>query len=456
MGGVQNSAVNAGASWQHFYRVTGTTALQTVQVQLRDPSGTATIDDLQIIAFKLPAGADFQFVENETTQAVTASVWASYQSLTFTPTSVGDYLIIAVANGHEFPGGSTIGIRLQDPAASHWPAATAYYANPRDPWQSFFLARVQNLAVSSQTYQIQANGSATGGSEIRNTRIMAFRTDVFDSVQSVENTAESSTTSTTPVVKSVLTTTAPPAARDYIVIQSLGLRAASSSTDQRRAGFEEDDVVQTSYGHVINNSEYTTSFGTFDALATSSSVKYENTFSTSNALFTVYAKESVIHVLRLPAQAADSVDITVSVHHTNASGGDPQLITSASTTIDATTADPLALSLGSGAAQTFTSADPRYLRVLINVTAVNNGGSFTLDYDGACASSLCSSLDTPVVTVPEYGLIFGAFAILIPVTMGSLWHRRRLAKRARVAHDPLAHSQRTNRRDLGEIQEAAN
>ena len=72
-----------------------------------------------------------------------------------------------------------------------------------------------------------------------------------------------------------------------------------------------------------------------------------------------------------------------------------------------------------------------------------------MDYDGPCASNECSSLDTPVVVVPEFAVIFGAFAVLIPVAMGTVWRRRRSRRRAfagradkaRSAHDPLAHSQ---------------
>ncbi|MFV2044071.1 MAG: hypothetical protein ACC700_12680, partial [Anaerolineales bacterium] len=48
-----------------------------------------------------------------------------------------------------------------------------------------------------------------------------------------------------------------------------------------------------------------------------------------------------------------------------------------------------------------------------------------------------------VVVVPEYGLIFGAFALLIPVAMGGIWRRRRraaLAGAANRASGPLAHS----------------
>ena len=304
IGGILNSAANKGASWQHFYRVTGTTAMQTVQVQLRDDSAaTATIADLQVIAFLLPAGADFQYTETEAIQAV-PSPWTTYESLSFTPSAPGTYLIMALANGTEDPGTGGIGIRLEDPAATYWPDQSGgnrlqYMSNTRIPWQSYFLARAENLTATPQTYNLQATGDSGSGSQLRYTRLMAFRTDVLDSFETVEDTAITSTTSTTPVVRSVLTTAAPPSARDYIVIQSLVL-SGTVSVDENRAGFETDDVVKMSYDHVFNGSFHYTSFGFFDALTSSGAVKYENTFSTSNAASAVEAKESVIHVLRLP------------------------------------------------------------------------------------------------------------------------------------------------------------
>jgi cellulose synthase/poly-beta-1,6-N-acetylglucosamine synthase-like glycosyltransferase len=122
---------------------------------------------------------------------------------------------------------------------------------------------------------------------------------------------------------------------------------------------------------------------------------------------------------------AASVDIQVTVSHTAPDGsGATTIVQSSTTTINASTADPYALSIGSGALQTFTSADPRRLRVQVNVVSVNNGGNFTLDYDGACASGLCSNLDTPVVTVPEYGLILLPIALLIPAAVPLLRKRR--------------------------------
>ncbi|MCK4961530.1 MAG: hypothetical protein KAS19_03545, partial [Anaerolineales bacterium] len=48
--------------------------------------------------------------------------------------------------------------------------------------------------------------------------------------------------------------------------------------------------------------------------------------------------------------------------------------------------------------------------------------------DGACASNQCSSLDTPVVVVPENALVFVAMVMLIPLVVGG--SRRRTAIRA--------------------------
>jgi hypothetical protein len=140
------------------------------------------------------------------------------------------------------------------------------------------------------------------------------------------------------------------------------------------------------------------------------------------------------------------VAITVRVHHTTPDGSGATLITSATTTITSTTSDPLALDLGSALAQTFTSADPRRLRMQIEITGVTSGASFVLDYDGTCATSRCSSLDTPVVVVPEGAVALAAVGLLIPLVTAGAWRRRRLAERARQAASPVVGSRRRPRR----------
>jgi hypothetical protein len=136
--------------------------------------------------------------------------------------------------------------------------------------------------------------------------------------------------------------------------------------------------------------------------------------------------------------AAVNIDVTVS--HTAPDGSGATTIVGPTTIkIDSTTSDPYALSIGSGSAQTFTSGNPRRLRVQVNVVSVANGGDFTLDYDGACGSGLCSNLDTPVVVVPDPALAFLPAALLLPLLGG------RLARRRRFAATPLGYAGRAAR-----------
>ena len=128
-----------------------------------------------------------------------------------------------------------------------------------------------------------------------------------------------------------------------------------------------------------------------------------------------------------PGTGAASVDIVVSVHHTASNGsGETLIVQSPTTTIDSSTANPLTLSIDTGALQTFTSSSPRRLRLKINVTAINSGASFVLAYDGSCGTNQCSNLGTPAVVVPEFGWVLIPLAISLPPLMLWMQRRRRL------------------------------
>src|SRR3990172_9436389 len=125
-------------------------------------------------------------------------------------------------------------------------------------------------------------------------------------------------------------------------------------------------------------------------------------------------------------QRQPSVDITVNVSHTAPGGGGATTIVSTPVTIYSTTANPLALSLGSGAAQTFTTADPRRLMVLVNVDSVSSSGSFVLAYD---SSGQATNLSTPAVSAPDNTLVLLLVATLIPVLTAAVTSGRRLGLR---------------------------
>jgi cellulose synthase/poly-beta-1,6-N-acetylglucosamine synthase-like glycosyltransferase len=148
--------------------------------------------------------------------------------------------------------------------------------------------------------------------------------------------------------------------------------------------------------------------------------------STGSAAFSMTWPEDWAAATIAIAPAVPEVDITVSAYHTKPDATNPQeIVTSSSTTIDAGTTDPYALDIGSALQQTFTSSDPQRLRLHVHVDSVRNGGSFTLDYDGTCASSRCSNLDTPVVTVPETAIAFLPAVVGIPGGIRLIQRRRR-------------------------------
>jgi cellulose synthase/poly-beta-1,6-N-acetylglucosamine synthase-like glycosyltransferase/CheY-like chemotaxis protein len=151
-----------------------------------------------------------------------------------------------------------------------------------------------------------------------------------------------------------------------------------------------------------------------------------NAASEDPGVFTLSSNSERRVGVTIAVHPAASVDIQVTVSHTASDGsGATTIVSSSTTTIDANTADPYALSIGSGALQTFTSASPRRLRLLVNVVSVSDGGNFILDYDGTCASSRCSNLDTPVVVVPEAAVALVPVALGIPILVSMLKRRKR-------------------------------
>jgi hypothetical protein len=120
-----------------------------------------------------------------------------------------------------------------------------------------------------------------------------------------------------------------------------------------------------------------------------------------------------------------SVEIAVSVYHTDADGSNAQLIVeNLSTLIDTTTLDGYELPIGTDSSgQTFPAgAPPQRLRLHIDVVAINGGGSFTLDYDSEADPS---ALNTPGITIPEWGGAFLVLMPLIPYLMTLIWRRKR-------------------------------
>ena len=90
-----------------------------------------------------------------------------------------------------------------------------------------------------------------------------------------------------------------------------------------------------------------------------------------------------------------SVTIRVHVGLVNPGGSVYENITTSPLrTIDSSTTSPMVISLGSGAAQTFTASNPKRIRLWIEGVSSVGGGNFSMAYDGV---SEPTNLATPVV-----------------------------------------------------------
>ena len=420
-----------------MFKITGTTAQQTIDVQFRAVGGSFNdgIDDVRILAFMIPepGNADIQYVEdlalvNDTVNPTVA------QTLTFAPTSAGDYIWMVNGFHHEADGGGTTGglFAEDETNTDQQESDESYISNLGEGFVNMMHFEERTLGSGSQTFDIRHQPDTSLGSERQGLTTLLFRSDVFEGVETDDAPAETSTTSSSPQTKVSLTTATQASERDYIYLAVMMHDDSGSITDPSF-----DDIRHA--GNPVMSVQMQTNRGGYDTNITWASAEYTTGNETIVGRYwgsgTSTARATYAHLLALrykePASSLGSeegqsgtVDITVSVHHTKADGSDPQLVTTASTTVDGSTTDPLALDLGAGAEQTFTSADPRMLRVQVHVDSLSTGASFDLAYDSATE---LSSLDTPTLTVPEFGLILIALVILIPVLTTLLTANRKRA-----------------------------
>ena len=419
-----------------MFKITGTTAQQTIDVQFRAVGGSFNdgIDDIRLLAFMIPdpGSADIQYSENLATVNDISAVPVDVLTHTFTPSSAGDYIWLTSGFHHEGPGGGAGGLFVEDEASVDQQQSQENYIDTPDGYVQLMHFEERTLGTGSQAFTIRHEPDATQGSERRGLTMLTFRSDVFEGVETASAPAETTTTNSSPQTKVSLTTATQSSERDYVYMAVMMHDDAGSITDPSF-----DDIRHA--GNPMMSVQMQTSRSSYDTNINWASAEYTTGNQTIVERYwgsgTSTARATYAHILALRYKEPSSslgteegqsgtVDITVSVHHTKADGSDPQLITSSSTTIDGSTIDPLALDLGSGTEQTFTSADPRMLRVHVHVDSLSTGASFDLAYDSAIDSS---SLDTPTLTVPEWGMVFLVFAAFTPLLMSAIWRRRKLA-----------------------------
>ena len=225
-----------GAGFLLFDRITGTVAEQTVAVEYRSADGTSYVDDLRVVAMKLPADADFQFAESLATGTTTGSDVAVLEH-TWTPSGAGNYIVLGGMSHREAPGNLTSQAWVELAGDSLHPDAPSgvHHSNARDAWNPMAAVFRANLAASSQTINLRftsSNGGVqTSGHRYR--RVMAFREDAFAQIHYSEALPRATTTGASFQTRDSVAVPAPVGEREFLSLQIARIAGPNSSTTHR-------------------------------------------------------------------------------------------------------------------------------------------------------------------------------------------------------------------------------
>ncbi|MBP6914336.1 hypothetical protein KBB74_02490 [Candidatus Parcubacteria bacterium] len=272
---------------------------QTYKIQYKtsSTSGTASIKEAKIIAIKLNSSDKYAEQETRTTSSSKRPV--DKTTLTFTPDSAGDYIVIATATGDGQSASYDFDIQLDIDGTSYSSVNVepAYTAN-RYLWGA--VKRI-NLTAASHTIKIQYNAesSATGrNAGIAHARIVALRADLFNNNYYAESENRVTTTSTSYQDKTTLTQT--PLAQDHLIIGSANVDGSSSSYES----YVQLIKSTTSYGEMLMETKDATTqgypyFAIKKETLANSSTTWKVQYMSENSSNTAGIKDARISVIEL-------------------------------------------------------------------------------------------------------------------------------------------------------------
>jgi hypothetical protein len=197
---------------------------QTLKIQyaISSTAVTAKIRNARLYAFSLSS----QYSESEGESTSTSTTWQDKVALTFTPSTSGDYLIIATANyGGSSTDYSTLLQFLKDGSVQAGPTRETSATEAR---YTFGVMRKINLDATSHTFKIQYRTENTANTaRINYAHIVAIRIDQFSNNYYSESESESAPAAINTVYDKVTNTYTAQAA-DHLIIGSISYKSGST------------------------------------------------------------------------------------------------------------------------------------------------------------------------------------------------------------------------------------
>ncbi len=186
---------------------------------------TTKIRDVRLLLIKAdPADA---YAESLAPVNTSSTSWQTAATLTVTPASPGDYLVIASATRASNANLGAMRCRLNDATGGATYGDRAWYC--KDDWdnQPFAVMEKLSLAAASRTLQLQYRSESGTLCYLQGARILALRLDAFDNAWFASNHATQNTTSASN--QDFLTLSATPLALAHAVIAVGGYNTASTT-----------------------------------------------------------------------------------------------------------------------------------------------------------------------------------------------------------------------------------
>jgi len=188
--------------------------------------GIAYTRNTRLVIFSLQS----DYEESEGLSTTSSTSWQDKATLTFTPPSDGDYLIIATAN---YRGSSTsydVKVRLiQDDITIHSDTIGRPGSGTTANYYTFGVMRKVTLSSTSHNFKIQYCSSSTSGTAgVNYAHVVAIRLSQFDSSYYVEDESESIPAASDTWYDKV-TNTYVAGVSDYLIMGSISYESGSTS-----------------------------------------------------------------------------------------------------------------------------------------------------------------------------------------------------------------------------------
>jgi len=273
---------------------------QQLTFELRHQKGDeAALQNLQVVAVAIRDAAATRVAEAPALLKVPASVWTTLAVLQVQINVATKYFIMASSYARERPGNATVGVRMRI-NDDFWPVASgeslSHFSNARAYYSSFFVARAVDLAPGTHTFELEGYGSEDGlGSEVLHSRIIAFPAEALGNLSShlTVDEAEISKNSAFNMLDVPST-----GSSTYLWLQNAFVRNvvnAGARTVQFVSGSS-----MTTFEHIIGNRESQISYGALGVMTTADAPHMETRISARGGE-SLFAKESAIHLFKLPA-----------------------------------------------------------------------------------------------------------------------------------------------------------